>query len=115
MAGQEIVSGNVGGIAGQVRAYVTDLKDGSPTKVALAASHLRVLVGDSAGKVRARLRTRAIIVGVSLKSERKKICATAKASLGRSPLRRLDLCSFQQEERKKRARPVPHVDFVRRD
>ena len=45
--------GNVGGgIAGQVRAHVADLKDGTPAKVALAASQLRVLVGDSAGKVR---------------------------------------------------------------
>lgn len=46
------VSGNVGGIARQVRAYVLDLKDGPPAKVALAASRLRVLVSDSSGKVR---------------------------------------------------------------
>lgn len=44
-----------GGIAGQVRALVSDLKDGAPAKVALAASQLRVLVGDSAGKVRFRM------------------------------------------------------------
>lgn len=46
------VSGNGGGIAGQVRAYVLDLKDGTPAKVALAASRLLVLVSDSSGKVR---------------------------------------------------------------
>ena len=46
--------GNAGGIAGQVRALVSDLKHGTPAKVARAASQLRVLVGDSAGKVRFR-------------------------------------------------------------
>lgn len=55
MVDQEPFSGSVGGIAGQVRAYVTDLKGGTPSKVAQAASGLRSLVGESAGKVRARL------------------------------------------------------------
>jgi len=47
----EQTNANVGGVAGQVKAYVTDLQIGTPAQLALAAASLRALAGESSGKV----------------------------------------------------------------
>jgi|AntAceMinimDraft_1070359.scaffolds.fasta_scaffold34704_1 hypothetical protein len=65
MSGQAPLARSVGGIAGQVREYVNDLRDGAPDKVAPAAASLRALAGDgSAGKVPPSLGVVRVCVGV---------------------------------------------------